>query len=80
MDTSVSDLIVMWLEIFLVRKDEGWGYLALEIGLLELFSICVFVRLRDDYNSMVCPLVSFDGEGDIELKAGGLDGNGKVSN
>ena len=45
MDTPVSDLIVMWLESFLVRKDEGWGYLALESGLLELFLIRVFVRI-----------------------------------
>ena len=80
MDTSVSDLIVMWLERFLVRKDEGWGYLAIESGLLEIFLIRVFVRLRDCYNSMVCPLASFDSEGDIEWEADDLDGNGKISN
>ena len=78
-DTPVSDLIVMWLEKILVRKDEGWGYLALDSGLFELFFIRVIVRLWDDYNSMVCPLVSFDGEGDIEWEADGLDGNSKVS-
>ena len=34
--------------------------------------------LRD--GSMVCPLGVYDGEGNIEFQADGLDGNGLVSN
>ena len=38
----------------------------------------MFVRLRDDL--MVCPLGGYDGEGNIEFRADGLDRNGRVSN
>ena len=38
----------------------------------------MFVRLRDDL--VVCPLGGFEGEGNINFKTDGLDGNGLVSN
>ena len=76
-DFSLTKLIVIWSRGFLVR-DIGWEYMALKSGLLRLFLIDVFVRLRDD--SMVCPLSGFEGEGNIEFRADGLDGNSLVSN
>ena len=61
-------------------RDKGeWEYLALESGLLELFLIRVFVRMRCS-NLMACPLAHFEGEGDIGWEVDGLDGDGKVSN
>ena len=80
---TISDVMVVWSKKILMRDEGGWGweweYLALESGLLELFSIHVFVRMPCG-NSMACPLARFEGEGDIEWEVDGLDGDGKVSN
>ena len=53
MDVPLIDFGVMWSKGFLVR-DVGWEYMAVESCLLGLFSIHVFVRLRDDL--MIYPL------------------------
>ena len=75
LDTPISDVMVVWLRNFLVKDKGEWEYLTLESGLLGLFSIHVFLRMRGD-NTKACPLARFKGDGDIEWEVDGLDGNG----
>ena len=55
LNTPISDVMVNWMRYFLVKDKGQWDYLSLERGLLELFSIHVFLRMRGG-DPKACPL------------------------
>jgi hypothetical protein len=78
LDTPISNVMVSWVRYFLVGDKGQWDYLGLESGIMNLFSIPVFMRMRDE--TKACPLSRWKGDvGPIEWEAEGLDPDGKRS-